>query len=200
MKRKLRVILAVGLVIPALFLSGCLFNIFQTAMTVGKGNASVTLGSGLLYFDFEGNPSWSATPQARVTFGLSDNIDFGLQSGAMIPLSTGDPGWLGAKGDFKFLVTGRKSPVKVAFGFGGGYGIEFLGWGAFGELFVDLGPFAVAYQPTLTIADNVALWHHIAGGLRLNLSPKASILVMADYRGPATPGLISFLIALEIGF
>jgi len=200
MKKRLRVVLAVGLIIPALFLSGCLFNIFQTAATLGQGKVAATIGSGLLYWNFEGNPAWSATPQARVSFGLTDNIDFGLQTGAMIPLSTGDPGWLGAKGDFKFLVTGPESAVKVALGFGGGYGIEFLGWGLFGELFLDVGPFAFAYQPTLSIADGVALWHHIAGGLRLVLSPNAALLVMADYRGPATPGLISFVIGIEIGF
>lgn len=46
MKSKGR-LLVVGALLAAVFLlSGCFFNVFQTARTVGKGKAAVGLGGG----------------------------------------------------------------------------------------------------------------------------------------------------------
>ena len=203
MRTRIRIVLAVGLVAAAVFMNGCLFNLLQTATTLGEGNAALMIGSGLLHFQAEGNHNWSLTPQARIGFGISDTVDFGLQTGAFIPLSTGDPGWLGAKGDLKFLLTGRDSDIAMALGFGGGYGAEFFGWGLFLEVFLDSKlenfPIFFAYQPTFPLGGQAfAVWHHLAGGLRLALSPTARILIVFDARLPGDPFLSSFGFGFEI--
>ena len=203
MRKRARILLAIGVVAAAVFMNGCLFNILQTAMTLGEGNAALTIGTGLLHFEIEEDNSWSLTPQGRIGFGISDTIDIGLQTGAFIPLSTGDPGWLGAKADLKFLLTGPDSDIALALGFGGGYGMEFLGWAGFLEVFIDSRlegfPVFFAYQPTIPFgADGFTVWHHLAGGLRLVLSPTARLLIVFDTRFPGDLFLTSFGFGFEI--
>lgn len=201
MNRKLRLLLIVGVLTPTLLLSGCLFNIFQTARMVGAGNVAITFGSGLLDPVVDGDPNWSLTPQVRLAVGLSDAAEFGMQTGALVPLSSGDFGWLGARGDFKFSIVDDPETFSLAMGFGAGYGLEYLNWGLFGEVFFNVNtvlPIFLTYQPTFPLqGEGFAIWHHIAGGLRLPISETAAVLIIVDYRNPE---LFSYGIGFEIAF
>jgi len=201
MKRTLRLVLILGILAPTLLLSGCLFNIFQTARMIGAGNVAMTIGTGLMDVVADGDPDWNLTPQARITVGLSDDVEFGMQTGALVPLSTGDFGWLGAKGDFKFSIVDDPETFSLAMGFGAGYGLEFLNWGFFGEVFFNVNtvlPIFLSYQPTIPLqGEGFTVWHHIAGGLRLPITETAAILLVVDYRNP---NLFSYGLAFEIGF
>jgi len=201
MSRYVRILMAVGLLAGVLLMStGCLFNLFQTAKMLGAGNVALTLGTGLMNILPDEDPNWNLTPQARLTFGLSDTVDLGMQTGALVPLSTGDFGWMGAKGDLKFSVMDDPETFSLAMGVGAGYGVEFLNWGVFGEVLFSINstlPLFLAYQPTIPLeADEFAVWHHFAGGLALPISDTAAILLIVDYRDP----LFSFGLAFEIGF
>jgi hypothetical protein len=201
MRKRMRIVLVVGLLGAVLLTStGCLFNLFQTARMIGAGNVAVTLGTGLMNILPDEDPNWNLTPQAGLAIGLSDKIDLGMQTGALVPLSTGDFGWMGAKADLKFSVIDDPETFSLAMGFGAGYGVEFLNWGLFGEIFFNVNslfPIFLSYQPTIPLeADEFAIWHHIAGGLRLPISETAALILMVDYRNP----LYSFGLAIEIGF
>jgi len=201
MVRVLRVGIVVVLVASAVTLSGCLFNVFQTARTVGAGNVTLAVGAGFFDLSVNEDHNWSITPQARLTIGLADGLDLGVHTGALIPLETGDPGWLGAIGDLKFSLFDAPNSFSLALGFGGGYGLEFGGFGVFGEVFFDSNvrilPIFIAYRPIVPLgAAEFTLWHHIAGGVKLALSESARLLIEIDTLGQ----LISFGIALEIGF
>ena len=201
MLRKLRVILALGLVVPTILLGGCLFNVFQTAKMVQSGDMSVLIGSGLMDLSIDENPAWSLTPQARLNFGLSDSINLGLHTGALIPLSTGDPGWMGLAGDLKFSIVDNPESISLAIGFGGGYGIHFVTWGVFGGVYLDLNVFPLffAYQPTVPLGgEELVVWHDVAIGMALELSDKARLLIQVDTRNLAQ--LISYGIGFEISF
>jgi len=183
-----------------IMLSGCLFNIFQTAKMVQSGDVSVLIGSGLMNMGIEGEPAWSVTPQARLAFGLSDSINLGLHTGAMISLSGGEPGWMGFMGDLKFSIIDNPESVSLAIGFGGGEGIHFLGWGIFGEVFLDLNVFPLffAYQPTIPLeGEEIVVWHDVAVGLALVLSEKARLIVQVDTRNLS---LFSYGMGFEISF
>ena len=201
MKRRLRVLLAVGLLIPVMLMSGCLFNIFQTAKMVQSGDMSVLIGSGLMDVGIDESSAWVVTPQARLAFGLSDKINLGLHTGVLISLSAGgEPGWMGLAGDLKFSIVDNPESISLAFGFGGGYGIHFLNWGVFGGLYLDLNVFPLffAYQPTIPLGgEEFAVWHDVAIGMALNLSDKARLIIEADTRNLA---LFSFGIGFEISF
>ena len=201
MKRTFRVVLAVGLVIPMILLSGCLFNIFQTAKMVQSGDVSVLIGSGVMDIGIDGSSAWALTPQARLTFGLSDKINLGLHTGAMMSLSAGgEPGWLGIAGDLKFSIIDNPESISLAVGFGGGYGIHFLNWGVFGEVYLDLNVFPLffAYQPTIPLGgEGFSVLHDIAIGMALNLSEKARLIIQIDTRNLA---LFSYGIGFEINF
>jgi hypothetical protein len=185
----------------AVLSTGCLFNIFQTARTVGGGNLAFTIGAGILMLQGDGTTTnLSATPQARLTFGLADAVDLGLQTGALIPFSSGEPGWLGAIGDLKLRLFDEPDAFALALGFGGGYSVEYAGWGLFGEVFFDSNlrvlPIFFCYQPGIPLGgDSFVVYHHLAGGLKLRLSDQARLLLQADYRA----GLVSIGLALEIG-
>ena len=201
MHKRVRLLLAVGLLVGVLFTStGCLFNLFQTARMLGAGNVAITIGTGLMDILPDDDPNWNLTPQARLTIGLSDKIDLGMQTGALVPLSTGDFGWMGAKGDLKFSVMDDPETFSLAMGFGGGYSVEFLNWGVFGEVLFNINstlPLFLVYQPTIPLeAAEFTLWHHIAGGLALPISETAAIILIVDYRNP----LFSFGLALQIAF
>ena len=201
MKRRFRVVLAVGLVIPMILLSGCLFNIFQTAKMVQSGDMSVLIGSGLLNIGIDESPVWAVTPQARLAFGLSDKINLGLHTGVLVSLAAGgEPGWMGLAGDLKFSLIDNPESISLALGAGGGYGIHFLNWGVFGGVYLDLNVFPLffAYQPTIPIGgEAILVWHDVAIGMALNLSEKARMLIQVDTRNLA---MFSYGIAFEISF
>lgn len=201
MRKRWKTVLAVVVVFSAVLLSGCFFNIFQTARTIGAGNVALTIGSGLLNFQIGDDYNWMLTPQARLTFGLSDKADLGLQTGAMIPLETGEPAWLGTVGDLKFSLFDEPDSFSLAFGFGGGWASELGGWGGFLEVFFDSNvkalPIFISYRPLFPFsADTFTVWHHFAGGLRLKLSDTALLLIEVDTFGR----MFSFGIALEVTF
>ena len=200
MKRNLRVLLVVAVVVPVVLLSGCLFNVFQTAQMVRSGDMSILIGSGLLNITGDpDNSSWAVTPQARVQFGLSDSINLGLHTGLLVPFS-GEPGWMGVAGDLKFSLVNDPKSISLAAGFGGGNGIHFLGWGVFGEVYLDLNVFPLffAYQPTIPLSgETFAVWHDVAVGLALPLSDTARILLQVDTRNLA---LFSYGIGFEVNF
>jgi len=204
MRKRWRTLLVVVVVSSVLLLSGCFFNIFQTAKTVGAGNVALTVGSGLLNFQIGDNYNWVVTPQARLAFGLTDGVDLGFHTGAMVSLVTGEPSWLGALGDLKFSLFDEPDAFSLAFGFGGGSASELGGWGAFLEIFLDSNvkafPVFIAYRPLFPFsADTFTVWHHLTGGLRLKLSDTAVLLVQVDGFSVFT-GMISFGLALEITF
>ena len=201
MYKKWKAVLVVAVVSSAFLLSGCFFNIFQTAKTVGAGNVALTIGSGLFDFQVDDDHNWSITPQARISFGLSDKVDLGFQTGAMISLETGNPAWLGAIGDLKFSLLDDPDSFSLAFGFGGGSASELAGWGAFLEIFFDSNvkalPIFISYRPLFPFnAGTFTVWHHLAGGLRLKLSDAAVLLIEVDTFGR----MISFGLALEVTF
>jgi len=200
MKRGLRVLLAIGLVIPMILLSGCLFNIFQTAKMVQSGDMSVLIGTGIMDIGIDEETAWTLTPQARLVFGLSDSINLGLHTGALIPLSTGEPGWMGLAGDLKFSIVDNPESISLAVGFGGGYGIHFLNWGVFGGIYLDLNVFPLffVYQPTIPLeGEGIAVWHDAAVGMALTLSDTARLLIQVDTRNLS---LFSYGIGFEISF
>ena len=179
--------------------TGCLFNLFQTARMLGSGNVSLTVGTGVMNIAVEDNANWNLTPQARLAVGLSDKIDLGFQTGALVPLSTGDFGWLGVKGDLKFSILDDPESFSLAMGVGGGYSVEFLNWGVFGEVLFSANTFPVflVYQPTLPIeAEGFVIRHHVAGGVALPISDTATVFLSVDVAG----GVVSFGLALEVGF
>jgi hypothetical protein len=200
MKRAFRVFLAVGVVVPMILLSGCLFNVFQTAKMLQSGDVSVLIGSGLMNIAIEETPAWVLTPQARLNFGLSDTVNLGLHTGALIPLSSGEPGWLGAAIDLKFSLVNDPESISLSVGFGGGYGLHFVGLGAFGQVFLDLNVFPLffAYQPTIPLSgEGFLLWHDVAIGMPLVLSETARLIILVDTRNLA---LVSYGIGFEISF
>ena len=201
MKRRFRVVLAVGLVIPMILLSGCLFNIFQTARMVQSGDMSVLIGAGLLDIGIDESAAWAVTPQARLAFGLSDSINLGLHTGVLISLSAGgEPGWMGLAGDLKFSIIDNPESISLAIDVGGGYGIHFLNWGVFGGIYLDLNVFPLffAYQPTIPLGgEGFVVWHDVAIGMALNLSEKARLLIQVDTRNLA---MFSYGIGFEISF
>ncbi len=200
MKRLLRILLAIGLVATMTLLSGCLFNVFQTAKMLESGDMSVLIGSGVMNIALEDDPAWTMTPQARLNFGLSDAVNLGIHTGALIPLSTGEPGWLGVASDLKFSLVDNPESVSLSAGFGAGYGLHFIGFGVFGEVFLDLNVFPLffAYQPTIPLSgEGFMVWHDVSIGMPLVLSDKARLIVLVDTRNL---GLFSYGIGFEISF
>jgi hypothetical protein len=201
MRTRIRWIVCVGLIPATLLLSGCLFNIFQTARLVRGGDVALVVGAGLLNISIaDEEPLWTLTPQARLTFGLFDGVNLGFQTGVAVPLTSGTPGWMGASGDIKFSIFDDPDSFSLAVGIGGGSNIELLGWGVFGEVFLDSNlrvfPVFIAYQPTVPLTgENLAVWHHLAVGLKLRLSERARLLLQVDVRAP----LLSFGFAVDIG-
>jgi len=201
MRTRIRIVLAVGVVAAAVFMNGCLFNLFQTAKLVGAGNVALTIGAGLMDISIDETNLWTVAPQARLTFGLSDVVDLGFQTGVMLSLADGTPSWMGAIGDLKFSLFADPEAFSLSLGFGGGYGVEFLGWGLFGEVLFDSNlkvlPIFIVYQPTIPLAGGeFVIWHHLAGGLKLTISETTRLLLQVDFRAP----LISFGFAVDIAF
>jgi len=200
MRTQTRWVLCIGLITMALLLSGCLYNIFQTAAMIRGGDVGLAVGSGLVNMGFDDDPLWMVTPQARVAFGLSDTVNLGVQSGVGIPLTTGSPGWMGAVGDIKVSILEDPGPLAVAVGAGGGFSVEWVGWGVFGQILLDSNlrafPVFAAYQLAAPLSGGGRrLWHHLAVGWRWRLSEQAQMLLQVDLAVP----LISFGVAVDIG-
>ncbi len=181
---RLRSLALVGLLLAAVLLSGCYFNIFQTARTIGKGNVALTVGSGVLNLAAPGDYNWIFTPQGRITIGLADNVDIGVQSGMMIG-STGEPSFLGVVGDLKIGLVQDPESLSFAIGVGGGYQPGLLGWGVEASVYLDSNlrflPIFFVYRPMLLLdADPLTIIHHLGGGLHLDLSDHARILIEID--------------------
>jgi hypothetical protein len=201
MRKRTRTVLALAVVSSLVLLSGCYFSIFDTARTVGAGNVAFTLGAAVMDLALDGTPSWLLAPQGRLTVGLAPNVDFGIRSGMMLNLETGDVGFLGAVGDFKFALFQEPDSFALALGFGGGYSTGLVGWGleasVYFESTVRYLPIYVVYRPLLPLTgEELGLIHQLAGGLYLALSPNARLLVELD----SWNGLLSGGVALEILF
>ena len=200
MRIKRRIALAVLLVSVAMVLNGCLFNMFQTAKMLQSGDVSVLIGSGVMNIGAVDDPAWSLTPQVRMGFGLSDKVNLGLQTGVLIPLTTGEPGWMGAAADLKFGIVNDPESISLSVGFGGGQGIHFLGWGLFGQVFLDLNVFPIffAYQPVIPLTGGeFLLWHDLAAGLSLQMSENSRLLFQIDTRNFT---LVSIGLGFDIAF
>ena len=201
MREPIRWIVRVGLIPTTLLLSGCLFGIFRTARPVRGGDVALVLGTGFMSVSVdEGQPLWTLTPRARLTLGLSERVNLESQTGLAVPLASGSPRWMGASGNLKFSIVDDSDSLSPAVGFGGGSSIELLGWGVFGEIFLDrnlLGfPFSLAYQPTVSRGgEGFAVWHRLAVGPKLRLTARAQPLVQVDLWAP----LLSFGFAVDIG-
>ena len=107
------------LALIALCSTGCLFNLLQTARTVGVGNTAFTVGLGAIL-----NAEYIAylTPQGRLAIGLAQGVDLGLQSGLRIGMgpAAGDVKFLGAAADLKFSLV-EEPHLLLAADVGGGY-------------------------------------------------------------------------------
>ncbi len=183
--RRARLLSVVCLLLVLVMMSGCYFNIFQTARTVGAGKVAISLGSGVVGITVGQSSSLIFTPQARLTLGLSDSVDLGLQSGLMID-SSGQPSFLGAMGDIKLSLFHDPGTFSMAVGIGGGYSPGLLGWGVEGSLYVDSNivflPVYAVYRPILPLGgSSLQLIHQFAGGLHLDLSDSVRILIELDW-------------------
>ena len=199
-RRRLRSVGIIGLLLAVVLLSGCYFNIFQTARTVGAGKVAISVGSGVVSITVGQNSSLVFTPQARLTVGLSDSVDLGVQSGVMIG-SSGQPGFLGAIGDVKLALLQDPETFSIALGIGGGYSPGLLGWGVEGAIFLDSNitflPLYAVYRPILPLSGTtLGVIHQFAGGLHLDLSDSARILVEID----TWNGVLGGGISLDIRF
>ena len=128
MRRILRMVALLLVTVP---LTGCFFNFLQTARTIGAGEVAFTLGLGAIM-----NAEYISylAPQGRLTIGMTEGIDLGLQSGVRIGMgpAAGDVKFLGAVGDLKFAVLDEPN-VLMAVGAGAGYSHDAYrdknGWG-----------------------------------------------------------------------
>lgn len=201
MKIGARAVATAVLLLSMVLLTGCFFNIFQTARTVGAGNVALTLGVAAVNLAGEGDYNWVITPQGGLAIGLSDNVELGFRSGVLVPLATGEPGFLGAVGDIKVSLFHEPESLSLALGFGGGYSMGMLGWGLEGSLYFDSNlrflPLYVVYRPLVPLeGDGFSVIHQLAGGLHLTLSENARLLLELDLWS----GLLSAGIGLEILF
>ena len=203
MLKRVRWILCVGWVLVALLLGGCLMNVFHTASTLGSGRVALTVGSGLFDINLvsESDSAYCLTPQVRLAIGLADGVDLGFHTGFLVPIETGDFGFLGATGDLKFALVDDPDLLALSLGFGVGFGLQTLGWDGFGQVLVEshlkLLPIYISYQPHFAVAEGFALIHHVAGGLKLRLSDRVRLLVQIDADSFT---YVSYGVAFEVAF
>ncbi|MCK4356655.1 hypothetical protein KAT59_08355 [Candidatus Bipolaricaulota bacterium] len=199
-RHRLRSLAIIGLLLVVILLSGCYFNIFQTARTVGAGKVAISVGSGVVNIVVGQDSSLIFTPQARLTVGLSDSVDLGVQSGLMIGAS-GSPSFLGAIGDIKMALVQDPETFSLALGIGGGYSPSLLGWGVEGSVYLDSNivflPIYAVYRPILPLSGTtLGVIHQVAGGLHLDLSDSVRILIEVD----SWNGVLGGGISLDIIF
>jgi len=198
MKHATRLVGVMGVLALLVLLSGCFFNVFQTAQTVGAGHVALTLGAAAMNIAVQQQNSLIFTPQGRLTVGLSDNVDLGIQSGAMVG-TDGSAGFLGAIADLKARIVNIENGFALALGIGGGYSPGLVGWGLEGAVYLDSNvrflPIYVVYRPMLPLAgQQLAVSSQVAVGLALRLSPVSRLLLEADWWN----GLPSVGAALEV--
>jgi hypothetical protein len=201
MKRTFRVFLAVGVVVPMILLSGCLFNAFQTAKMLQSGDMSVVIGTGLMDLSVVEGSAWALSPQARLNFGLSDTVNLGLHTGALVSLASGEPAWLGVAADLKFSFVNNPESISLSGGFGASYGMVSVGLGVFGEFFLDLNVFPLffAYKPMIPFGgEGFTVIHDMSIGMPLVLSETARLILQVDIRNLAL--FLSYGIGFEISF
>ena len=199
MQYRARAVLAVAILLSAGLLTGCFFNIFQTARTVGQGNVALGIGAAALNMVIGDDNNWMLTPQGRISIGLADNVDLGVRSGGMFSFTTGELGFLGVVGDIKVSLFHDPELLSLALGFGGGYSMGMFGWGLEGSVYVDSNirflPLYFVYRPLFPLAgDGVTVLHQLGGGLHLLLSENTRLLIEVDY----WQGIVSFGISLDI--
>ena len=199
---KAKLIGALALVVVVGVLStGCFFNIFQTARTLGQGNVALNLGMAAMNIAIDTDNNWILTPQGRLAVGIADGIDLGVRSGVMFGLDTGNLGFLGVVGDIKASLFAQPEGFALAVGFGGG-SLGMLGWGLEASIYVDSTlqylPIYFVYRPLFPLNNEAefTILHQLAGGLHLMLSPTTRLLIEIDSWG----GLLSAGIGLEILF
>ena len=183
--------------------AGHAFNLFETAGPVGEHQVALTFGFGLATTELGEGGTWYLVPQGRVTIGLLQGLDLGVHSGWLTEIGTGAVDWLGTLVDVKITSTHVPDMYTLAWGAGGGYGLDFFGngWGVFVQiLFESHSPFLpifVTYRSILPFDGGAIEFEgYIAGGLRLQLAPIARLLLVVDvYAGLASLGL-----GLEIAF
>lgn len=147
-----------------------------------------------------GDYNWAFAPQGSLRVGLADNVDLGVQSGFLIG-STGEPAFLGVVGDVKVALMQDPEGFSFALGVGGGYSPGLVGWGIEGSVYLESGikylPVYFVYRPIFPLGgDQFVVQHQLAGGLHLNLSENARLLLEVDSWG----GLLSAGIGPEIKF
>jgi hypothetical protein len=185
----------------------CAFNSFETAGAIGEQVVALTFGIGLATTELGAGGTWYLVPQGRLTIGLLEGLDLGVQSGwKQAGYGAGATDWLGGLIDVKITSAYVPGMYTVAWGAGGGFGLDFLGngWGVFLQLLYEshapLLPVYVTYRSILPLdaitAGSIEFKGYIAGGFCLRLAPIARLLLVADvYEGSMSLGL-----GLETGF
>ena len=195
---------AVALALVALgSASGSAFNLFETAGPIGEHQVAFTFGFGVATTELSAEGTWYLVPQGRLTIGLLEGLDLGVQSGWTTEVGAGVVNWLGTLVDVKVTSVHVPDAYTLAWGAGGGFGLDLLGngWGVFGQiLFESHSPFFplfVTYRSILPFdGGEIAFEGYLAGGFRLRLSPIARLLLCVDVHG----GLASLGVGLEIAF
>lgn len=198
-------ILAVVLVVAA-SATAYGFNLFETAGPVGAQQVAMTFGFGLGTTEFSPAGVWFLAPQGRLTIGLMEGLDLGVQSGWTTEIGATTVHWLGTLVDVKIASIHVPDMYTLAWGAGGGYGLDLLGdgWGVFWQILFESHsrflPIFVTYRSLLPFdgmaGGSIAFEGYIAGGLRLPLAPIAQLLLVVDVHG----GLASIGLGLEIAF
>jgi len=202
-RRSLTVIVAV-LVLGSV--TGYGLNLLETAGPIGAQQVGVTFGLGVGVTDFSDAGTWYAAPQTRLAIGLSEGLDLGAQIGWKTELGVGTADWLGLLVDVKVASIHVPDMYTLAWGAGGGFGLDLLGdgWGIFGQLLFEshapLFPIFLTYRSMLPFdgmtEGHIAFEGYLAGGLRLQLAPIARLLLVVDIHA----GLASVGVGLEIAF
>ena len=183
--------------------SALAINVLETASPIGAQHLKLTFGIGLATSENGGVTSWHFTPQLRLALGVSDGMDLAVQSGILSAIGASDVELLGVIVDAKFTLADAPGMYAMAWGAGGGYGLDFLGegWGVFGQFLFEsharLFPVYLVYRATLPIdSPDFSLIPHTALGVDFPLAPNTQLLMGVDlYLGKISIGL-----GLSIGF
>lgn len=178
-------------------------NILETASPIGAQHLKLTFGTGLVFSESGGTTSWHFTPQLRMAIGVSDGMDLAIQSGILSTIGARDVDLLAAIVDAKFTLAEAPGMYTMAWGAGGGYGLNFLGegWGVFGQFLFEsharLFPVYFVYRATLPIdSTEISLIPHTAVGVDFPLAPNTQLFLGADFYH----GTISIGVGLAIWF
>ena len=202
-----RCLILVFVLATACSVEACAFNVLETAGAIGEEVVALTFGIGVATTELSAGGTWYLVPQGRLTIGLLEGLDIGIQGGWKQPGGeAGATDWLGILIDVKITSAHVPDTYTVAWGAGGGFGLDFLGngWGAFLQLLFEshapLLPVYVTYRSILPLdaitAGSIEFEGYIAGGFHLRLASIARLLLVVDvYQGSASVGL-----GFEVGF